>query len=62
MRMNNNIAACESEVVAYVEFLSGFVQDFQTGIVSRDDLIALLDAYAGTNPPLGKLLTCLLQH
>ncbi len=60
IRMNNNIPACESEAVAYVEFLTGLVEDFGPGIMSRDDIMALFEAYAGPNPPLGKLFPYLV--
>ncbi len=52
--MKNNIAGCHNEAVAYAEFLTGLVDDFDTGMMSRDDLMALFDKYAGSNPPIGK--------
>ncbi len=52
--MENNIAACMSEIVAFIEFLTELVPDFETGIMSRNDLKALFDKYAGPNPPPGK--------
>ncbi len=58
MRMINHIAACESEALALVGFVAGLMPYFETGNVSKEDLMALFDACAGPNPPLGKLLTC----
>ena len=52
--MNNNIPACQSELVAFVEYQTELVEDFDTGIMSRDDVLALFNKYAGPNPPLGK--------
>lgn len=56
IRIKNNIACCRNELVAYMEFVTGLVDDFETGIFSRDDQMALFDKYAEFNPPHGKCL------
>ncbi len=56
---NNNLPFCHSEVVRYMEFLSGLVDDKATGIVSREDLVTLWDLYNehyGGIEPAGKSL------
>ncbi len=55
--MNNHIAGCQNEALAYAEFLTGLVDDFEIGIMSRNDVMAVLEEYAGSNPPLGKFYT-----
>ncbi len=63
LRLNNNIPACRSEVVAFVEYLTGLVEDFETDFLSRDDLIALFDKYAGPNSFPGKFLhVCMFAY
>ncbi len=50
--------------MAYHNFLSALVDDGDNGQgkVSRNDLVALWDGYAGPNKPEGKFLfTCLLE-
>ncbi len=54
LRMNNHIAGCQNEAVAYAEFVTGLVDDYEIGIMSRNDVVALFDKYAGSNSPLGK--------
>ena len=54
MTTKNNIAACQNEAVAFAEFVTGLVDDFGTGIVSRDDMMALLNKYAAFDSPIGK--------
>ena len=51
---NNNIAGCRSEILAFAKFVTGLVEDFDIGIMSRDDFKALFEKYAGSNPDNSK--------
>ena len=55
---NNHLPFCDSEAATYTNFLSALVDDGDTGqgIVSRNDLVAVWDEYAGSQKPEGKLL------
>ncbi len=54
---NNHLLFCHSEAVRYVNFLSALVDDRDTrqGVVTRNDLVALWDEYAGPQKLAGML-------
>ncbi len=55
LRTNNKLGGCHSEAVAYAEYVTALVEDLEPGIMSREDFMALWDAFAEPNPPSGKL-------
>ncbi len=55
------MGGCHSESVAFGEFVTALAVDLKPGILSREDLTALWDAYAQPNPPAGKLLKCYIS-
>ncbi len=55
LRISNKLGGCHSESVAFVEYVTDLAEDLEAGIMSREDLMALWDAYAKPNPPSGKL-------
>ncbi len=56
--MDHHLPSCPSEAVSYINFVSTLVDDGDgnQGIVSRNDILALWDEYAGPNRPDGKFL------
>ncbi len=55
MRANNDLPLCHSEAVALMEFTSGLVDDGELGVVTKQDLMALMQLYA-SSPASSKLL------
>ncbi len=57
IRTNNHLPFCHNEAVAYINFLSALADDSDTkqGVVTRNDLLALWDEYAGAQKSVGML-------
>ncbi len=55
VRIDNELPICHTEVVAFLEFTSGLVEDRPLGIVTRQDRLALWNIYTNSPTP-GKYL------
>ena len=52
-KTEQGVALCDSELRSFGEFVTALVDDGGPGVFSREDLMAVAEAYAGNSNPKG---------